>query len=143
MSLNAALLEDVLAQIRYAPETHDQNHWIGRTCYDSCNTAKCAAGWSLLLSGQYEEVVPENYVRDPYFVHAGGKPLDQQRNPVGVVAGELLGLTAEQANCLFYTCTTREDVEFIGKLLLNGWETQAAEEYFAEKGRSDGPAYRF
>ena len=108
--LNLPLAKAVLDKIVSEPESHDQGNWAYKT---ECGTVCCIAGWTMLLSGEYE-FNDSGYITD----HEGYR--------VGhfMAGAELLGLDFEQANNLFYNMDNHGAVlllkEFINEAESNG-----------------------
>lgn len=115
--INEELLTQTLEQIDNHPEDWNQKVW-GTTVDlpegNTCGTAYCFAGWAVKLAG-YEPVFNCGTSRFAYDAHVA----DEVRE-IAAIARDLLGLTWEQANQLFASHNTREDLHLITKKIIEG-----------------------
>lgn len=111
-------LKKLHARLLANPEQHDQEEWIKRS---ECGTTACAAGWAILDAADDEpgvEVVYGSLIPGRVEVSRYVKLTpDGPARTVSTAARELLGLTVDQADHLFYGCTNDEAVEHIAHLI--------------------------
>lgn len=103
---NIERLDAVLAYIKAHPDEHDQDVWRKKT---ECGTTMCFAGHAVAM-----------FTPDAEWVHIPLQPNDfdkvtinGQMKTVAQVAADLLGLSDDDADTLFYGAATIGDVEFI------------------------------
>jgi hypothetical protein len=112
--LNVPLLMKVLQQIREEAEKPpreslwDQGHFFYQ--FQHCRTSACFAGWTIMLAGHEVGFSPSGQ-----FVSIG----DNSHASPADLAQEELGLSAQEANHLFFHTRTRltEIEEFISQIL--------------------------
>jgi hypothetical protein len=121
MSVNVALLEQVMTRIEDHPEQHDQTVWV-----NECGTAACFAGWACLLSG-WQSAISWDESR-PIVM----SPDTLVEKLVPDVAIELLGIGNGDAVTLFDAQNTRQMLRLMVKDLLNGEDLRDWEDYNAE-----------
>ena len=101
MTVNAPLMFKTLDYIRDHPGQWNQGEWAEQT---ACGTVACFAGTAVMLTGyDFDFTVYEDEVRSTDKVTTGDNIRD--------VATIELGLTAIQADFLFYGGNTLEDLE--------------------------------
>lgn len=109
---NAALAYAVLDQIDKHLELWDQGQWLRRGEDGDCGTVGCFAGWTCLLSGDKPEWYGED---DP--VTGWVKDSVGLRYLVDDRAEDLLGINMQQADRLFATSNTRDElIEFVAEI---------------------------
>lgn len=141
---NVELLERVLTYIKDHPEDHRQKVWAEMS---SCGTAMCFAGWAVALSGSrflwdnapaafshqaHYCTVPEE---SPMAIEPGDHWVYREIEDFDIELGEgeriayisdtamhLLDLTFKQANELFDSDNTLEEIEEIVKDIINEQE---------------------
>lgn len=88
--LNVALAQEVLAFIEEHPESHRQASWSTavRTREPLCDTTMCVGGTTIFLAQGPEALFDSMYGESEF---------------PDVLAGQLLGLTTEESDKLFYT----------------------------------------
>lgn len=101
-TLNVQLLDEVLTQIDLKPETWRQDVW-------NCGTGHCTGGWAAVLSGW-----------TPVEINSSRIQKDGVYGDTYTVARNALGLTDDQASCLFNGTNTREDLDLIIDAILCG-----------------------
>jgi len=101
---NAELAWRVMDHIDAHPEQHNQGAWFFRQPASDCGTKACFAGWASLLSGD-EPKWAHGYQLQTDAVIAGGKT-----RYIEARAMELLGISGDQADALFYGANSREDL---------------------------------
>jgi hypothetical protein len=101
--MNIELAEKVREAIFMDPESHDQGEY-GRIT--DCGTIACIAGHTLLQDGYTVKLTKDNYT--------------QYSRPDGSAVGfefeearELLGLTSEEAQALFYCMNNEEAIDML------------------------------
>jgi len=112
--LNTLLADTVIGVIETHPETHNQHDWGYET---ACGTTMCVAGHAAVLSG----------AKLNYFDFGNERKAYECTLPDGTITGidryaqEMLGLTDEQADNLFYNMNNDLDViKNIFKDIANG-----------------------
>lgn len=112
MTINEPLIRQIVAEIERDEARWDQKNWALQS---SCGTTYCFAGWAALLSGY----IVERPGHEPILTKAGvcaaggesvigpliawyGNAAINRWYPFGEVSRSLLGLTLEQADCLFH-----------------------------------------
>lgn len=107
----------LLTFLREHPEKHEQDIWLnayagGRIgeVRETCGTRGCVAGWAVLLFGPEDKEL-----RDPSHNVTN---LRVGRWSIPGLARELLGLTHEQADHLFYVRNTTDDIELQARRVL-------------------------
>jgi len=106
---NVEKLEAVLDYIRTHPEEHDQSVWADR---GSCGTTLCFAGTAVVLSGY--EILWDETTNDAYLCQRG-----PETGHIAEVAADELELSDVQANDLFLSADTFDDVERTVKDIIN------------------------
>lgn len=91
MTINTELFQKVYDQITKHPETHDQSIFEG-----GCGTTRCVAGWAVVIHHGIDSIYQLHY--------RGGSFIARE-------AAELLGLSEEEADHLFYKTVNYEAVE--------------------------------
>ena len=118
MKRNVELLERTMRHILDHPERHDQAQWIA-----PCGTAACFAGWSVLLSPNWEVF---DY-RGVWLARRVGEPEDVWA-PSEAAKVEL-GVTPDEAAILFDVVNTRPMLQLMVKDLVNGDDLREVEDY--------------
>lgn len=90
---NADLLKEVGERIAAEPASYSQATW-GYAPQNSCNTTACVAGHALLASGY-------RLTQLQIFVDSNGKAIPDAAGVIRELAGNLLGLDANEAAILF------------------------------------------
>jgi hypothetical protein len=113
---NIPKCEAVLDHITMNPESHDQTKWAVRT---ECGTAGCFAGWAVMLDGGWElDWFDGNFVgQHTSFAKRTGH---WAGDLIHEAAREILELTPQEANVLFYAGNTIDDLGRMVKNLANG-----------------------
>jgi len=116
--LNLPLAEAVLEQVTAHPEMHDQN------CYGirrGCNTTQCIAGWAVVLSPDAEAVWSGSLIAKGVDVLEAVKMLsgDGYAFTVDVASAgsQLLGLTEDEADELFFSFDDDHAVDYLRELI--------------------------
>lgn len=112
MAPNVDLLKRTLAYIEANERAWDQTVW--RRKDPVCGTAMCFAGWAVTLAGDQwaSEAVEATEIRgddDSFLVKIG----DDRVQEVDDRAAELLGLTYEQVDLLFFSLNDLDDIRLI------------------------------
>lgn len=100
---NLKLISDVLNNIKENPDHHWQAEWGVKT---ECGTTHCVAGWACEMSGH--PLAWDGLCASDYTVSGLHVP---------VLAQELMGLTDDEANRLFFETNEQEAVELLEKIL--------------------------
>ncbi|ATS92934.1 hypothetical protein SEA_SUPERPHIKIMAN_92 [Mycobacterium phage Superphikiman] len=95
---NKALLNEVMQFILKYPEAHDQGVY-----FSECGTVACFAGWACYLAGYDKVPGSRGIVADP----ESPKGCDH----ASFKARDLLGLTTDEAEYLFYADNSVEDLQ--------------------------------
>jgi hypothetical protein len=105
-------IQNIIDYIEAHPEEWDQTEWIAPT---DCGTAYCVAGHAIARSDRFTFIRRRSdgasYVRD----NQTGANL-----PIFDVAQRLLGLTWYQADRLFDSANSLDDLKHIAKGIANG-----------------------
>lgn len=122
---NVDLLRRTLAHIETHPELWDQTRW--RTETENCGTAYCFAGWAATLDGgQWYSDDPGSACGDDLLaVDEDGEYVMALKDGTLVTdiqarAERILGLTESQAEMLFYSLNTLDDLRGIVAELCEG-----------------------
>jgi hypothetical protein len=108
MSYNYEMLRKVYDQVTIHPETHDQEVFI-------CDTRRCIAGWTIEFSTEWE-----------FDTVATVKPVGMSTvealdlgevESVSAAAKEILGLTDDEADYLFFCESNDEAIRYLEKLI--------------------------
>lgn len=109
MTINKELIQQILDIIENEPEKHYQRHWFSIKkevfkggVFNWCNTACCVAGLAVALT--YNNFELED---DCDFIIVGKTNIGHVRN----VARELLGITKIDANMLFWSENSVEEIK--------------------------------
>ena len=92
---NVKELKRVRAHIRRYPEKFNMNTWVRRPGGWSCGTTACIAGRSALLNG-WQPIFGEGFITNTF-------AKDGAEEDVWVIAEDILDLTYEEADRLFYS----------------------------------------
>ena len=107
---NDFIIDKILAQVLMFPETHDQDMFMDTAA--QCGTTFCVAGWAVHFSDEYEIIETGNT----------GYPV-RKRDHVELLWSEsgqdILGITEDQANHLFFETNNEEAISYL-KDLKNG-----------------------
>lgn len=95
----------VLAQIEAHPETWDQSTW-------RCQTGMCFAGWAAELSPDIQWTLGADAVSDESY-HDAEVTFDGCRTHVSFAAESVLGLSQDQADLLFASGNTLDEIKTI------------------------------
>lgn len=103
------------------PEQHDQAQWIA-----PCGTAACFAGWSVLLSPNWEVfdyrgAMLARRVDDPEEIYSTAEAAEME-----------LGVRPIEADILFSAVNTRPMLQLMVKDLVNGDDLREVEDYQRE-----------
>jgi len=109
MSLNKQLLADVVNRIITHPETHNQEIW-------HCDTSHCFAGLTQVLAYGPMSQYPTNVKED---------------------AADLLGLTPDYANYLFYPYRTFREIHLCVSELITGTGDNGRDRYGRDQDSMD------
>lgn len=94
-TLNRTAITQLADHLETHPNSHDQAVFAER---NSCGTVHCAAGWTVVLAGW-----PLFWVKAAASTEVANKTYNDGRFlPVDLAAQQILGLTDEQANSIFY-----------------------------------------
>jgi hypothetical protein len=138
---DVAMIDRLITVLTDHPQTHDQTEWIipGASCPDGrsvstvrthmessqgwCDTKACAAGWTALLAAPAGTIVLiSDFTGNALLFSPDGQLIDRVQD----FARRELGLTREQAYCLFYM-TTNDEVIPVLKYLKDTPQATAAE----------------
>lgn len=128
---NVDLMLQVREQISREPETHSQGVWASR---NDCGTTACVAGWAVILSGtpmDWRAIPTTTLVHDEEWVAwLVTHPADDQEpalcwtagegDHIRSVAEELLGLTPQEADALFYTARNGAALRLLDRYIEEG-----------------------
>lgn len=114
-TVNRELFTKIRDHIKAHPEQHDNYEWEIET--EECGTARCAAGWAIYFTH------PGRRIRQT----VGDEPAYRGRS-FNQIGRELLGLTSDEADELFYT-SNRSALEMIEHFAANGREDWNGVEY--------------
>lgn len=98
-------LDERIAYLEAHPDEHDQANFGVRT---PCGTVCCLAG-STILQYAPEKVAWRSYSRDLAELAVNGS--SPTFNTLGSIAAEILGLTEEDQEVLFFDCMTLEEIK--------------------------------
>lgn len=130
--VNVELLEKVMHHILDHPEEHDQTMWFRK---NTCGTAACFAGHVALLSGYQPgswQLGWDGTTISSCAVGEGGT------DEVPDLAQDLLCLTKDQANMLFYGENTVPELQVMVKDLVDGNPITPGQEWLDYHGEDDG-----
>ena len=99
---NVPLLRKVLEHITAHPEEWNQEWWAVKSTESSCGTACCVAGWTVSWAGHGFQWDSEG--RSSVYLKE-----DDMRS-IPHVAQDLLGLSPQQANTLFFSGNSLQDL---------------------------------
>lgn len=103
------LLDRVMDHIETHPEEYFQLDWV-------CGTTACVGGRTCILSGDTPKLIRRGtQIRADFVVTVAGDTRD-----IGDRARELLGLTSEQADRLFWGDNTLDDVRSMVRQIKGG-----------------------
>ena len=108
---NDVMIDRVLAQILYAPETHNQDTWAKE---DECGTTRCVAGWAVYFS--------DDYFIQKYEWQTSGQPVrvsDGSTVLWSEAGADVLGIDLAQADYLFFETNNEQAVDFLKELKNN------------------------
>ncbi len=117
---NVDNLVTVRALIGMHPDQHDQSNFSSNhysNPIDNCGTTACVAGWTIAMQGM---TLAEAYThQDTMF----------DGMSISAIAGDILGLSFEEATDLFFNTLDEEDPEAAALAMLDE---------FIEKGKAQG-----
>lgn len=111
--INTELLEQTMRHIIDHPETHNQGIWVSE-----CGTTACFAGWACLLSEMHSVIKWKNFngIGDALWIS------NYDTMNTYDAATKILGLNGLEADRLFYTGNTVDDIQIIVKDIINNRE---------------------
>jgi hypothetical protein len=111
---NIEKLEAVLDHIKMHPESHNQEVWAEKT---ECGTAYCMAGWAVALAG-YEFCWRSDGTTSSVITERTATSTHCEL--IEEIATAVLGLDFRDADDLFHSLNTVDDLELMVKNLSNG-----------------------
>jgi hypothetical protein len=119
--VNRELLERTMQYIEDHPEEHYQGMWFMKT---ECGTTACFAGWACLLSG-----LTPDFTQRPYnFTDRSSYYVKDDERWVKPIATELLGVSEDDAEILFHSANSLDELKLMVKDLLNGEHLESVHE---------------
>jgi hypothetical protein len=106
---NIELLQRLRRQLVGHPESHDQGEWGNRS---ACGTQACAAGWTLVLTGNARW---REYGDGRYALHA-----NTESGSVPDAAGDLLDIDLVEREYLFYHAQDQLETLAVIDTLIDG-----------------------
>lgn len=125
---NLEKLDEAIAYIEAHPEEHSQGSWFYR---GSCGTTACLAGTVALQAG-YVPDWSRDYVSAQFVIKGA------ERRYTPLVAAEILGLEADDADALFLGANDLEEIKAIRDAIAAGKPGWSALPDPAPTGGTDG-----
>lgn len=113
---NIELLQRLRKQIIDHPEGHDQGEWGNR---NACGTQACAAGWTLVLTGNARW---RSYSDGEYILEA-----NTESGSVPDAAGDLLNIDRKEQEHLFYFAQDLPETLAVIDTLIDGGDVSSLE----------------